>query len=152
MGVFICILFHIPFHDSLLQDVEYCSLCYTVGPCLTTGVVLVLISCCYWLNYVPSKSVLLLLFFFSGPHLWHKEIPRQEVELELQLLVCPTATPDLSHICDLYCRLGQCLILNPLSGSGILVGFVTTEPQQELQNLYVEALSPGTLECDCMWR
>ena len=100
----------------------------------------------------PLKICIIIIIFFSGPHLWHKEIPRQEVELELQLLVCPTATPDLSHICDLYCRLGQCLILNPLSGSGILVGFVTTEPQQELQNLYVEALSPGTLECDCMWR
>ena len=29
----IYILFHILFHYGLLQDIEYSSLCYTVGPC-----------------------------------------------------------------------------------------------------------------------
>ena len=28
-----CILFHILFHYGLLQDSEYISLCYTLGPC-----------------------------------------------------------------------------------------------------------------------
>ena len=28
------ILFHIHFHYSLLQDIEYSSLCYTIGPIL----------------------------------------------------------------------------------------------------------------------
>ena len=26
-------LFHVLFHYGLLQDIEYSSLCYTVGPC-----------------------------------------------------------------------------------------------------------------------
>ena len=28
-------LFHIPFHYMLLQDIEYSTLCYKVGPCLS---------------------------------------------------------------------------------------------------------------------
>ena len=33
---YISILFHILFHYNLLQDIEYSSLCYTVGPrCLS---------------------------------------------------------------------------------------------------------------------
>ena len=31
--IHVYILFHILFHYSLLQDIEYNSLCYTVGPC-----------------------------------------------------------------------------------------------------------------------
>ena len=31
--VYAYILFFILFHYSLLQDIEYSSLCYTVGPC-----------------------------------------------------------------------------------------------------------------------
>ena len=43
------------------------------------------------------------------------EVPRLGVELELQLLAYTraTATPDLSHICDLHHS--SCQILNPLS-------------------------------------
>ena len=39
-------------------------------------------------------------FFFLGPHLQHKEVPRLGVESELQLpaYTTATATPDLSHI------------------------------------------------------
>ena len=44
----------------------------------------------------------------------YADVPRLEVESELQLLTYPTAT-DLSHICDLHCSLGQCWILNPPS-------------------------------------
>ena len=32
--VCVCILFHILFHYDLSPDIEYCSLCYTVGSCL----------------------------------------------------------------------------------------------------------------------
>jgi len=54
---------------------------------------------------------------FLGPHLWRMEVPRLEVELELQLPVYPTATamPDLSCILDLHPRSRQHWILNPLS-------------------------------------
>ena len=47
------------------------------------------------------------------------EVPRLQVELELQLLAYTTATAiavqDLSHVCDLNHSLGQHRILNPLS-------------------------------------
>ena len=36
MCIYIYTLFHIVFHYSLLEDIEYNSLCYTVGPCLST--------------------------------------------------------------------------------------------------------------------
>ena len=55
------------------------------------------------------------LFFFLGLHPWHMEDPRLGAELELQLLTYTTATPDLSHICNLHQSLWQCQILNPLS-------------------------------------
>ena len=45
------------------------------------------------------------------------EVPRLEIELELQLLAYTTgiAVPDPSCIYDLHCSLWQCWILNPLS-------------------------------------
>ena len=48
-------------------------------------------------------------FCFIGPHLWHMEVPRLGVESELQLLAytTATATPDLSHLCNLHCSLQQ---------------------------------------------
>ena len=44
------------------------------------------------------------VFLFLGPHPWHAELSRLEVELELQLPVyyIATAIADLSHICDLH--------------------------------------------------
>ena len=78
------------------------------------------------------------LFFlfvcFLGPSLWHMEVPRLGVELELQLpaYATTTAMPDPSYICDLQCSSWQCWILNPLSEarikpapSWILFGFIT---------------------------
>ena len=62
-------------------------------------------------NFLPPPP------FFLRPHLWHMEVPRLGVELELQLLAYTTAsaTQDLSHICDLHLSLQQHQILNPLS-------------------------------------
>ena len=56
-------------------------------------------------------------FIFYFLPLWHMEVPRPGVELELQLqaYVTTTAMPDLSHICDLHHSSWQCQILNPLS-------------------------------------
>ena len=63
------------------------------------------------------------------------EVPRLEVELELQPLACTTATPDPSRVCDLHQSSQQHRILNPLSearikpaASWFLVGFVSAEP------------------------
>ena len=60
---------------------------------------------------------LLTYFFFLGPHLWHMEVPRPGVELELQLLAYTTATamPDLNHFSDLHHSSRQRQILNLLS-------------------------------------
>ena len=43
-------------------------------------------------------------FCFLGPHLWHMEVSRLGVELELQVLAIAiaTATQDPSRVCDLY--------------------------------------------------
>ena len=43
-------------------------------------------------------------FLFLGLHLWHMEVPRLGVKLELQLPAygTATATPDASCICDLH--------------------------------------------------
>ena len=55
--------------------------------------------------------------FFFRATLWHVEIPRLEVKLELQLPACAaaTVTQDPSHICDLHHSSQQHQILNPLS-------------------------------------
>ena len=57
------------------------------------------------------------LLCFSGPHLWHLEVPRLGVKSELQLsaYATATATPDLSHVCNLYHSSWECWIPHPLS-------------------------------------
>ena len=54
---------------------------------------------------------------FLGMHLWHMEVLRLGVELELQLpaYATATATPDLSSVCSLHHSSQQCRILNSLS-------------------------------------
>ena len=54
-------------------------------------------------------------FFFLQLRLRHMEVSRLGVKSELQLPTYTIATPDLSHICNLCCRLRQCQILNPLN-------------------------------------
>ena len=63
--------------------------------------------------YLDQKKI----FFFLRLNLWHMEVPRFGVKLELQLLAYTTvtATPDPS--CDLYHSSWQCRILNLLSES-----------------------------------
>ena len=66
----------------------------------------------------PKKPYLMYFFLsFLRLHLWHMEVPRLGVELELQLLAytTATATPDPSHIGNLHCSSQQCQILNPMS-------------------------------------
>ena len=43
--------------------------------------------------------LLFYFFVFLGPHLWHMEVPRLGVELELQLLNSATATATLDPSC-----------------------------------------------------
>ena len=72
-----------------------------------------------WPNRVIGEGleeVTFVLFFFLGPHLWHMEVSRLEVESELQLLAytTATATPDPSHVCDVHHSSRQHWILNLL--------------------------------------
>ena len=52
----------------------------------------------------PCSDFFVFVFVVLGPHLWHMEVPRLGVPLELQWLVYTTATvtPDLIHIFDLH--------------------------------------------------
>ena len=56
-------------------------------------------------------------FVFLGPHPQHMEVPRLGVQPELQLpaYTTVTATPDLSHVCNLHPSSRPHRILNPLS-------------------------------------
>ena len=68
-------------------------------------------------SFLPSFLPSFISFVFLGPYLWHMEVPRLGVELELQPPAYTTATArwDPSHICNLHHRSRQCWIFNPLS-------------------------------------
>ena len=78
-----------------------------------------------WLHLGPTQKIednlsvsrSYFFFFFLGPYLWHMEVPRLGVKLELQLLayIIATATQDLSYVCDLHHRSWQHQILNPMN-------------------------------------
>ena len=53
--IHIYILFHILFHCSLLHDIEYSSLCYTVGPCCYS--IQYIIVCICW-SQTPNPTLL----------------------------------------------------------------------------------------------
>ena len=68
--------------------------------------------------YFPFLFYFLFSFFiFLGSHLWHMEVPRLGVKLELQLPAYTTAMAmwDLSCDCNLQHSSRQCRIFNPLS-------------------------------------
>ena len=77
--------------------------------------------CPYCICVCMCVCVCVYIFFsffcFLGPHLWHMEVPRIEVESELQLLAyaIDTAMGDPSHVCDLHKSSQQHRILNLLS-------------------------------------
>ena len=68
-------------------------------------------------NSAIQHSNPIIFFFFLCLHLQHMEVPRLGVELELQTpaYTAATATPDPSHISNLYYSSQQCWILNPPS-------------------------------------
>ena len=57
-----------------------------------------------FISSIYLSRYLFVVVVFLGPHLWHMEVPRLGVELELQLPPCTTAraTPDGSCISDLH--------------------------------------------------
>ena len=75
-----------------------------------------------YLNALELGLALSILFYFClfcflELHLWHMDIPRRGVKLELQLLTYDTATAlqDLSRVCDPHHSSRQHRIPNPLS-------------------------------------
>jgi len=76
-------------------------------------------SLCVSVWCVSGLSVCVCVCFL-GPHLWHIEVPKLEVESELQLLADTTAiaTRDLSRICDLHHSSRRHRVPNPLSEVG----------------------------------
>ena len=70
---------------------------------------------------IPWCTLGFFFFFFFlsslGPYPWHMEVPRLEVESELQLpaYTIATATPNQSHIFSPHHSSWQCWILSPLS-------------------------------------
>ena len=76
-----------------------------------------------WIDefWIPCAQRTVFFFFvflsFLGPHPEHMEVPRLGVESELQppASARATATPDPSHVCDLYHSSRQCQILDLLS-------------------------------------
>ena len=65
---------------------------------------------------VKLSGVFVCFYFaFLGLHQWHMQVPRLKVKPELQLpaYTTATATPDLSHVCNLR----HSWILHPLSGA-----------------------------------
>ena len=102
-------------------------------------------------------------FFFLGLQMWHMQVPRLGVKSELQLLAYATviATPDPSHICSLHTPHGNTRSLTHWAGPGIeptsswvLVRFVSTEPQWELQKLLLFMKTCDFClyrSCPCPW-
>ena len=73
------------------------------------------------LYYLLLLFCFVLFFVFLGPHPWSMEVSRLGVKSELQLLAytTATATPHLSHVCDLHASSRQRWILNPWVRPGI---------------------------------
>ena len=86
------------------------------------------------------------------------EVPRLEVESELQLLAHTTATgtPDPSHVCDLHHSSQQCRIPDPLSEARdrtcILMDtsrihfHCATKETPELSSFYIRKVCPACVK------
>ena len=95
---------------------------------------------CYCYATMGTPTLTFFFFCFLGPHPWHTDGPRLGTKSELQLLAYATAMWDPSCIGDLHHSSQQCWILTHLARSGIkpesswiLVRFISTAPQQKLQ-------------------
>ena len=110
---------------------------------------LLVVTCC------PCLYVFLLfvLFCFSVPCQWHMEIPRLEIESELQLpaYTTPMAMQDPSRVCDLHHSSRQHCIPDhwakpkiKTASSWILVRFISPLPQREFPLLLCFYFSPNS--------
>ena len=66
--IYIYIIYHILFHYGLLWDIEYSSLCYTVGPCCLSGGLYLLILFTHFVQpptFLPSDKHTIVLIYES---------------------------------------------------------------------------------------
>ena len=98
-------LWYRPAAVALIQPLAW-EPTYAVGVALKRQIIIIIIK---------DLGFIFVFSFFLGPHLQHMEVPRLGVESELQLSACATATatPDLSHVCNLHRSSPQHRILNP---------------------------------------
>ena len=100
---------HLPYHDLgeglYLKVLRFFSLTFE---CFA-------LFCCFFFQEIDTCFI--FLFFFSGPHPWHMEVPRRGVESDLSLpaYTRATATRDPSRVCDRHHSSRQRPVLNPLS-------------------------------------
>ena len=78
------------------------------------------------MSFVNTKTDFILLYFFRTTPVAY-EVPRLEIELELQLLAytTATATPDLSCVYNLHHSSRQCQMLNPLNEARVQTHILT---------------------------
>ena len=76
------------------------------------------------------------------------EVPRLGVQSEVQLpaYATATATPDLSHVCDLHHSSQQCQILNPLSKARDRTPYLMVPSQIQFQCTMMGTLILCTVE------
>ena len=92
--------------------------CWMVSHCVCVCYVCVHVYIHTYISHLLLLFFFFFFFFFLWSYLWHMEVPGLEVKSDLQLLAYTTATTqDPSRICDLWCSLQQCQILNPLSNA-----------------------------------
>ena len=79
-------------------------LCHYQLPFLTCGHDPLHASVCSLHKKLWILFIYCLFVCFLGPHLWHIEVPKLRIELELQLpaYTTATATLDLSCVCELH--------------------------------------------------
>ena len=81
---------------------------------------------------------LFVCLFRAAPSTYGGSQARGQIRAVVAGLTTAIATPDPSHICDLYHSSQECWIVKPMSearepaSSRILIRFVSAEPQQEL--------------------
>ena len=111
-------------HATLLQCHGFCGFGGGSGGTMTSIRFSISLLYHFYLPPLPSYSsglfpfslFFFFFFVFFWPHVWHMEVPRLAVELELRLLAytTATATPNPSRICELHGSLQEHWILNPL--------------------------------------
>ena len=107
---------------------------------------------CFYVSYLVIYFIFLSLnkfFVFLRPQMQCMGVPRLCVESELQLLAYTTATvmPDQNHVCDLHHSSWQRRPGIELIYSWVLIGFISTEPRQELLNKYLSLFISSIAFC-----